>query len=108
MFGRATIRLGIGPHSSVNNVSVGCVVTNKDDISAGAHIASLLLLLSPLLQGMQNMLDHCSHFGRPFVKRFARCYRAVVCNVGVLLLNDSMDQDETWHGGRPRPTATLC
>jgi len=26
-----------------------------------------------------------------------------VCNVGVLWPNGWMDQDETWHGGRPRP-----
>ena len=51
-------------------------------------------------------------FGRPFVKRFALCYQTVVCHVrsclcvcgvGVLWSNDWMDQDETWHAGRPRP-----
>ena len=52
-------------------------------------------------------------FGRPFVKRFALCYRTVVlsvclsclsvCNVRVLWSNGWMDQYETWHGGRPRP-----
>jgi len=26
-----------------------------------------------------------------------------VCDVGVLWRNDCMDQDETWHAGRPRP-----
>jgi len=26
-----------------------------------------------------------------------------VCNVGVSWSNGWMDQDETWHGGRPRP-----
>ena len=26
-----------------------------------------------------------------------------VCNVGVLWPNGWMDQDDTWHGGRPRP-----
>jgi len=26
-----------------------------------------------------------------------------VCDVGVLLPNGLMDQDETWHGGKPRP-----
>jgi len=44
-------------------------------------------------------------FGRPFVKRFALCYRAVVlsvCNPGVLWPNGSMDQDKTWHKSRPR------
>ena len=59
-------------------------------------------------------------FGRPFVKRFALCYRSVVlsvclsclyvlsvclsvCNVGALWPNGWMDQDETWHAGGPRP-----
>jgi len=48
-------------------------------------------------------------FGRPFVKRFALCYRSVVlsvctsvCDVGVLWPNGWTDQDETWHAGRPR------
>jgi len=44
--------------------------------------------------------------GRPFVKRFALYYQTVVCpvcGVGVLWPHGSMDQDETWHGGRPRP-----
>jgi len=47
--------------------------------------------------------------GRPFVKPFALCYRTVVvsvlsvCDVGVLWPNGSMDQDETWRAGRPRP-----
>ena len=45
-------------------------------------------------------------FGRPFVKRFAQCYRTVVClsvlsvcDVGVLWPNGWIDKDETWHGG---------
>jgi len=47
-------------------------------------------------------------FGRPFVKRFALCYRTVVCpiravcpvcDVGVLWPNGWTDQDETWHAG---------
>ena len=48
-------------------------------------------------------------FGRPFVKRFALCYRTVVlpvlsvCNVRVLWPNGWTDQDESWHAGRPRP-----
>ena len=49
-------------------------------------------------------------FGRPFVKRFALCQRTVVylsvcpvCDVGVLWPNGWIDQDETWHAGRPRP-----
>jgi len=51
---------------------------------------------------------------QPFVKWFALSYRTVVClsvlscpvcpvcNVGVLWPNGWMDQDETWHVGRPR------
>jgi len=45
-------------------------------------------------------------FGRPFVKRFALCYRTVVlsvCDVGVLWPNSWMNQDKTWRAGRPRP-----
>jgi len=52
-------------------------------------------------------------FGRPFVKRFALCYRTVVlsvcpvclsvCNVRALWPNGWTDQDETWHAGMPRP-----
>jgi len=48
-------------------------------------------------------------FGRMFVKRFTLCYQNVVlfvcpiCNVSVLWPNGWMDQDETWHAGRPRP-----
>ena len=44
-----------------------------------------------------------SIFGRPFVKRFALCYRTVVCpvclsvrNFGVLWPNSRMDQHATW------------
>jgi len=65
-------------------------------------------------------LDRFCRFGRPFVKRFALCYRTVVLAVcpvclsvcpvlsvcrdgGVLWPNGWMDQDETWHAGRPRP-----
>ena len=48
-------------------------------------------------------------FGRPFVKRFALCYRSVVClscpvcDVRALWPNGWTDRDETWHAGRPRP-----
>jgi len=55
-----------------------------------------------------------AHFGRPFAKRFALCYRTVlcpvlslsvlsVCNVDVLWPKGWMDQGETWQGGRSRP-----
>jgi len=51
-------------------------------------------------------------FGRPFLKRFALCYRTVVCpvlscmsvcDVGVLWPNGLTDRDETRHAGRTRP-----
>jgi len=54
-------------------------------------------------------------FGRPFAKWFAPSYWTVVClsclsscsvcDVGVLWPNANswMDQDETWHAGRPQP-----
>jgi len=48
-------------------------------------------------------------FRWPFVKRFALCYRTVVCpvlslcDVRALWPNGWTDQDETWHAGRPRP-----
>jgi len=50
-------------------------------------------------------------FQRPFVKRFAQCYRSVVlsvlscpvCDVSVLWPNGWTDQDETWHSGRHGP-----
>ena len=48
--------------------------------------------------------------GRPFVKRFALCYRSVVLSVCLsvydvhaLWPNGWTDQDETWHAGKPRP-----
>jgi len=43
-------------------------------------------------------------FSGPFVKRFALSYRTVVCpvcDVRVLWPNGWIDQDETWHAGRP-------
>ena len=50
-------------------------------------------------------------FGRPFVNGspyaigpLSVCLSVLsVCNVGVLWPNSWMDQDETWHAGRPRP-----
>jgi len=52
---------------------------------------------------------HSQFFERPFVKRFALCYRTFsvlscpVCDVGILWPNGWMDQDETWHARGPRP-----
>ena len=43
-----------------------------------------------------------------WVQIFGRPLSVVsVCNVGVLWPNVSMDQDETWHGGGPRPWPVL-
>jgi len=60
-----------------------------------------------------------THFGQPFIKRFALCYHIVfclsalsvlsclsclsVCDVGVLWPNGWMDQDESWHASRSLP-----
>jgi len=49
-----------------------------------------------------------ANFERPFVKRFALCYRSVVLSVlsclSVTFVHCGWtDQDETWHAGRPRP-----
>jgi len=53
-----------------------------------------------------------SLFGRPFVKRFTLCCQTVVCpvcvwDVGAVWPNSCMDEDETWHAGRPQPR-TRC
>jgi len=52
------------------------------------------------------VLAQCIVFGRPFVKRFALCYRPMsvctvchVCDIGVFWPNAWTDQDETWHAG---------
>jgi len=58
-----------------------------------------------------SLKNHLLLFERPFVKRFALCYRTMVwpvlsvlsvCDVGLLWPNSWMDQDATWYGGRPR------
>jgi len=41
--------------------------------------------------------------GRASVVCLSVCLSCPVCNVGVLWPNGWMDQDETWHTGRPRP-----
>jgi len=57
-----------------------------------------------------NNLTHVLHDGyyyfiwQPFVERFALWYWTLsVYDVGVSWPDSSMDQDETWYGGRPRP-----
>jgi len=66
------------------------------------------------LQGGGGKVTRHLIFGSLFVKRFALCYQIIflcVCpvlsclpvyNVGVLWPNGWIDQDETWHGGRPQ------
>ena len=57
-------------------------------------------------------LKFFSCFGRPFVKRFALCYRTVVCLCVCLVTlvycgQTVMNQDATWYGGRPRAPSTI-
>jgi len=93
-------------HNSVTLISglkLICFLSTTDSLSL--RIASTVFLPGP------HYLSK-SVFGRPFVKRFAVCYRTVVClscpvcDVGVLWPNRWMDQDATWYGGRPRPAQT--
>jgi len=64
----------------------------------------LLLLFITAVKG-----GHAENFARPFVKGFAymlsdRCLSVLyVCDVGVLWPKGWVDQDETWHAGKPRP-----
>ena len=52
-----------------------------------------LIFEQPFATMVRPMLsDHC----------LSVCLSCPVCNVCVLLPNGWMDQDETWHGGRPR------
>ena len=37
------------------------------------------------------------------IRPLSDCLSCPVCNVGVLWPNGWIDQDETWHAGRPRP-----
>ena len=55
-------------------------------------------------------IENACIIGRPFVRRFALCYRSVVCvsclsvcDVHALWPNGWTDQDETWRADRPRP-----
>jgi len=61
------------------------------------HITTLHILLKFLV------------FGWPFLKRFTLYYPTVVCLSAMsclwcwCMVAKQMDQNETWHGGRPRP-----
>jgi len=91
-------------------------------ILKGSHLKNLVYYLTCSNARKERWLNKnkmCTYtinslpiFGRPFVKLFALCYRTVVlsvcpvltvCDIGVLWPNGWMDQNETWHGGRPRP-----
>jgi len=81
----------------------------------------LFIMFQTLLMDVRLFIDETKFchgwrlavFGRPFVKRFALCYRSVVClsclsvcpvcDVRALWPNGWMDQDQTWHAGRPQP-----
>ena len=94
MFGRATIRLGIGPHSSWQLKRLVTLLTYR------RYTNNCICLSISSLAHMQLGKT----FGRPFVQRFALCYQTVVlsvCDIGVLWPNGWMDQDETWHGLGP-------
>ena len=69
-----------------------------------------LLLFSCYHHVLGRLAKSTAVFGQPFVKWFTLCYQTVVlscpvlspvCDVGVLWPNGWMDQDETWHAGRP-------
>ena len=58
------------------------------------------------LCGLEDGGDSAVLLGRPFVKRLALPYWTVflsVCDVGVLWSNGWINQNDTWHGRRPRP-----
>jgi len=69
------------------------------------------MLLEQFLPATRQIWSEFFIFGRPFVKRspyaigpLSVCLFCLsVSNVGVLRPNGWMDEDKTWHGGRPRP-----
>ena len=95
------------------------------------HVALLQSVLQPLLQCMHRSThgNNCTHSTHPSTALYTETptsfivFGATVCktvrpmlsdrrpvlsclsvrNVSVLWPNGWMDQDETWHGGRPRP-----
>jgi len=80
------------------------------------HRYTVTAVSRPLSNGQHSQpvmsISHGFIVGRPFVKRFALCYRTVVlsvrsvcpvCDVGILWPNGLTDQDQTWPAGRPRP-----
>ena len=100
--GRATCRIGINNAPAFNAGRSLCVQISRERSYPCQYIDTTRKAIDcattlPL-----------TVFGRPFVKQFALCYRSVVLSVclSVTLVYRvlwPMDQDETWHGGRPRP-----
>ena len=95
----------------------------SDNISAVSEYSSNIVTVTMLnsMATPQTIADirrfNRTVLGRTFVKRFDLFHRTVVClfalfvclsvypvwcDVGVLWANIWMDQDKTWHGGRPR------
>jgi len=95
MFGRVTIRLGIGPHSSSpcslaeaaaplgfkilrNKTKVWNLVWQPSMTSPGLH-CRIYGVHSSI--SVVNTYPTVNVFGRPFVKRFTLCYRTAVLSV---------------------------
>jgi len=79
MFGRATITLGIGPHSSLF-----CIwAANRDGCVKLAAAARFSSLLSYLIWFVHNLFDPCTVFSpRELTLNHVRYY-AVVCRLSV-------------------------
>ena len=88
------------------------------DIILLMHALGIAVLVIDVIQGKESVLFGCRRrclmvVAKPFVKRFAVCYRTVspvslsvcqsVCNVSELWPNGWIDQNATWYGGRPWP-----
>jgi len=82
--------------------------TGKTALVEVCTVPVLLVSICSFLYGQD--IHGNDGFGRPFVKRFALCYRTVVlsvclsvCDVGVLWPNGWTDHGETWRTGRLCP-----
>jgi len=99
--------------------TVSSIIAQHDCLSLASIVftAQCTLVQSTVLRYVDSFFWTSQFFERPFVKRSALCYQSVVClfvclsvlsclsvcDVGALWPNGYMDQDETWHGCRPRP-----
>jgi len=95
-----------------------CLILGLDSRQTRTANPRLQILTMPILVVISDsvyytVFQKCSHFWATVCKMVCLCYQTVVCpvslsclsvcNVGVLWPNGWMDQDETWHGGWPRP-----